>query len=62
MNSLLKELPEAVFLGFQETITGSKVPLFNIVKKGHPRFGSTVSIPTLIKEGLKIPKIPEGAK
>jgi hypothetical protein len=46
---------ESEFIGFQECPGLKPVPLFNITKKLHPRFGSTVSALTLEKEGLKIP-------
>lgn len=49
---------EAVFVGYQEAPGLNPLPLFNVRKKGHPRFESTVSALTLEREGLKIPKFP----
>jgi hypothetical protein len=44
---------EAVFLGWQETTSGT-VALYNVIKKDHPLCNSTVTEETLCKYGLKI--------
>ncbi|MBP1647608.1 MAG: hypothetical protein H6Q30_1053 [Bacteroidetes bacterium] len=46
------------FLGWQKTRTGELYPLYNIMVKGHPNFGSTVSDKTLQKLNLAIPRTP----
>lgn len=53
------QLKDCEFIGYQEQGGGLKpFPLFNITKKGHEQYGSTVSPLTLEKLGLKIPEFP----
>ena len=52
-------IPDAKYIGMQERPDGSKFPLFNITKEGHPRQGSTVSAETLKELNLKIPEMPK---
>ena len=46
---------DAVFLGWQETIYGGAIALYNITVKSHPSFGSTVTNRILRKLKLRIP-------
>ena len=56
---------DAKFIGVQDFnvpdlgITGPKLNLFNIIKKGHPQEGSTVTEDTLRVLGLKYPTISD---
>jgi hypothetical protein len=50
--------PDAVFIGWQESSSGSAFPLYNISVKNHPLYGSTVSDQTLRNQKLKIPQTP----
>jgi len=45
------------FIGWQETPSGH-VALYNIIKKDHPLYNSTVVEDTLRSYNLKIPQIP----
>ena len=47
---------DAAFLGWQQSITGEIVPLFNITIVEHPAYRSTVSDATLRKLHLRIPE------
>jgi len=47
-----------VFLGWQETIAGQKVALYNVTAEGHPLYGSTVSDKTLREHSLPVPQEP----
>ena len=49
---------DAKFLGWQKTLTGEKVALYNIIAADHPSYGSTVSGETLDKLNLKVPDVP----
>ncbi len=49
---------QVVFLGWQKSRTGKLYPLYNVMLKGHPYFGSTVSDKTLRKLNLDIPRTP----
>jgi hypothetical protein len=49
---------DAVFIGWQETSSGNKFPLYNITIKNHPLYCSTVSDKTLRNQNLKIPQTP----
>src|SRR3990167_7054798 len=52
--------PDAKFIGFQQDVKGyPPIPLFNVIKPGHPLEKSTVSRETLEKEGLKVPEYPQ---
>ena len=44
------------FLGWQKTMSGDNVALYNITAANHPSHGSTVSEKTLNKLNLKMPK------
>ncbi len=54
--------PDAKYIGTQDGYKDkSSIPLFNITKAGHEkaphlRIGSTVSLNTLIKNGLNLPE------
>jgi hypothetical protein len=50
--------PDAVFVGWQETNSGTRVALFNITADEHPSYGSTVSEETLRNHDLMVPRIP----
>jgi phage/plasmid-like protein (TIGR03299 family) len=50
--------PEAVFLGWQKTKTGDIIPLYNILKKDHTSYRSTVMETTLQAMHLRIPRTP----
>ncbi len=52
-------IPDAKYIGMQERPDGTKFPLFNITKEGHPRQGSTVSAETLKKLNLNVPEVPK---
>jgi hypothetical protein len=47
---------DAVFLGWQETISGVAIALYNITLKSHPSFGSTVTERILRNLKLHIPE------
>lgn len=47
---------DAAFLGWQETLSGEYVPLFNIVAEGHSSFHSTVTETTLRRLRLRVPR------
>ncbi len=49
---------DAEFLGWQETLSGDFVPLFNIILAEHPLFGSTVTRRGLSRLNLQIPRTP----
>jgi hypothetical protein len=48
--------PDAVFIGWQELVTGSPIALYNVTAIGNPCYGSTVSEETLNEQNLQIPK------
>lgn len=58
------QLPEqnqsegVVFLGWQKTVSGEKLPLYNVIAEGHPLYGSTVSDKTLRAHNLPVPENP----
>jgi hypothetical protein len=47
---------DAVFIGWQSNFDGGAFPLFTIIARGHPSYGSTVSDMTLRALKLKIPQ------
>jgi hypothetical protein len=47
---------DAVFLGWQETLSGDVFALYNITAKSHLYYGSTVTDKTLRNLHLQIPK------
>lgn len=49
---------EAAFLGWQKTSSGDIYPLYNILRKGHPSYLSTVTEKTLQAMHLRIPWTP----
>ncbi len=49
---------DAEFLGWQETLSGDFVPLFNIILTEHPLFGSTETRKGLSRLNLQIPRTP----
>jgi hypothetical protein len=48
---------DAIFLGWQKTLSGEYLPLFNIIVADHPLYQSTVSDVTLQRLNLRIPRI-----
>ncbi len=48
--------PTAIFKGYQETMNGDPIPLYNI--KGGPHNNSTVAIAKLKELGIEVPKTP----
>jgi hypothetical protein len=49
---------DAKFLGWQRTMSGEAVALYNITASGHPSCGSTVSEKSLEKMNLQVPETP----
>ncbi len=49
---------EAVFIGWQEGLGGTRLALFNITADGHPASGSTVSETTLRELDIQVPRVP----
>jgi phage/plasmid-like protein (TIGR03299 family) len=49
---------DAVFVGWQKSMSGTIFPLYNILKIGHPSYHSTVDEKTLQKLHLRIPRTP----
>jgi hypothetical protein len=47
---------DAVFLGWQETLSGEDIALYNITAESHPSYGSTVTDGILRDLNLQIPK------
>ena len=47
---------DAEFVGWQKTLFGKTIPLFNITNADHPSYQSTVSDVTLRKLGLRVPR------
>jgi hypothetical protein len=47
---------DAVFLGWQETLSGEVIALYNITAESHPSYGSTVTDRILCDLNLQIPK------
>jgi len=52
----------AVFLGWQDTAWGDHVPLYNVIVKDHPLFGSTVTDRTLREHHLSVPLTPPSGR
>jgi hypothetical protein len=48
---------DAVFLGWQETISGGYFALYVVTVAGHPYHGSSVSEHTLNKLNMQVPEI-----
>ena len=49
---------DAVFVGWQKSMSGNIFPLYNIHKRGHPSYHSTVDEKTLQRLHLRIPRTP----
>ena len=49
---------DAVFVGWQKSMSGPIFPLYNILKSDHPSYHSTVDEKTLQKLHLRIPRTP----
>ncbi len=49
---------DAVFVGWQKSMSGNIFPLYNILKIDHPSYHSTVDEKTLQKLHLRIPRTP----
>ena len=47
---------DAIFLGWQETLSGADIALYNITAENHPSYGSTVTDRILRDLNLQIPK------
>ncbi|PIS28681.1 MAG: hypothetical protein COT43_05880 [Candidatus Marinimicrobia bacterium CG08_land_8_20_14_0_20_45_22] len=47
--------PDAIFLGWQEMLSGRLIALYNVVARNHPSYGSTVTDRTLRHLKLQIP-------
>lgn len=56
MKEKIRSISDAVFLGWQETLSGVAIALYNITALNHPSFGSTVTDRVLRELKLKIPK------
>jgi hypothetical protein len=56
MKDKIKSVSDAVFLGWQETLSGMSIALYNITALNHPSFGSTVTDRDLRELNLTIPK------
>lgn len=54
--------PDAIFIGWQPVVKGPALALYNVVKKGHRLYLSTVTEKTLQAEGLAIPYTPPNKK
>ncbi len=52
------EKPDVEFLGWQETLTGERFPLYNVMRIGHPSYRSTVTEETLKTIHLRTPRTP----
>jgi hypothetical protein len=50
---------DAEFIGWQETMTGAKLALYNVTAPLHRLFRSTVSAKTLNQEHIKVPPTPD---
>lgn len=46
---------DAVFMGWQKTLSGESFALYNITAVNHPSFGSTVTEADLHKLNLRVP-------
>ena len=53
---------DAEFLGWQRTLSGETIALFNVTAEEHPLFHSTVSENTLRKNNLEVPQTPQGGE
>ena len=53
---------DAVFIGWQETLSGDVFALYTITAENHPSYKSTVSEKSLKKMKLRIPKQPGSIK
>jgi hypothetical protein len=49
---------DAVFLGWQETLSGDLLALYTVTAAGHPSFGSTLTDRGLNKLNLNVPQTP----
>ncbi len=60
----LQKDPDVEFIGMQETGIEGKppIPLFNVLKKGHPLENSAVSLNTMKREGFEVPDFPGKTK
>jgi hypothetical protein len=50
--------PDALFLGWQDTLSGKRFAIYNITAANHPLFGSTVTGKCLRELNLRVPKTP----
>jgi len=50
--------PDAIFLGWEKKLGGTRLALFTISAVEHPFYGSIVSERTLSNLGLQVPRIP----
>ena len=49
---------DAMFLGWQKMKSGEVFALYNVIARGHPSFGSTVTDKGLRKLNLQVPDAP----
>jgi len=47
---------DAIFIGWQETLTDDFLPLFIVTSADHPSYQSSVSMTSLRRMGLRIPQ------
>ena len=50
--------PDAIFMGWERNLEGTRLALFTISAVEHPFYGSIVSERTLSNLNLQIPRIP----
>jgi hypothetical protein len=48
---------DANFIGWQKTLSEDFIPLFTITVADHPSYQSTVSVASLRRLGLRVPRI-----
>jgi phage/plasmid-like protein (TIGR03299 family) len=49
---------DAVFVGWQKSMSGNMFPLYNVLRVGHPSYHSTVDEKTLQRLHLRVPRTP----
>jgi hypothetical protein len=49
---------DAVFIGWQKILGGTRLALFNVTAEDHPSNGSTVCETTLRELGIQVPGVP----
>jgi len=56
-NSREQSADDAQFIGWQQDVNGRPMALYNIIVKGHPCFGSTVTKKSLHEMHLMVPQL-----